>query len=251
MRRLIAAVVVLGLLVACSGSRAGSRAQEGPSPTGVSCSREIAEFVEALDDLDGRVEIGISMLDFVDAVVKLGETASDLDAAGAEDDCDSGVLDPALDAFRAFERARRTYKRCDYDCPPRVYRAIYLEWAKASIALRGLMERLAVAARRAVPPPEVCEPVAAARELAAGLQDGSIGTIEGATQAQDLQDVLLALKDDLDEIGRSHLEEEISAIVVALTDVSYQPEEPRTAQQLDFAVDDLGCPVEKEPTPIV
>lgn len=257
MRALVTGVTVMAVaLSGCSGERAGSAASPA-SASPSTCKAAIGDFVEQLDDLDARLEAGaLAFATFVGMVDELHEFDSAVMAARAEaagQSCHREVFARAVRALDAYSRARRMWLRCDVapSCGPRdVIGELDLLWAKASIALRGLTERLGITAGATAVPSEICALVAEAEELGDAVRSG-IMEVDAIALAQDLQNDLIAVRNDLTAAGRDDLEDEITALLAALADLSTRPEAESDLRALDLAVRDLACPdAEEDPTPL-
>jgi predicted small secreted protein len=252
MRRLVMAVVVAGALLAACGDDEGAGAPQSAAASSGPCGDVVAGFVEQLDDLDARLEIGMTLGDFEGAfreLERIAEAFTGPSPAQMDDRCKEEVLEPALAALDAYERGSQLWTSCEECSARELAKNLSVLWAEASLSLRGLAEELGLSPAPA--PAWLCEPVVQGRDLLAGLEDGSMSTGEGGAQAQDLVNDFLEAEDRLEAEGPEHLLDEVILTQGALSNLSTTFGEPDELEALEFALEEFGCPDEEDPTPLV
>jgi hypothetical protein len=146
------------------------------------CRSHVAGFVEALRDVDSRLDVGLSYSEYSDAVgdaaVERGRAGN---AASAGRAC-ARIANAAESAFNLYNGAVQTWNDCIFDDPISIYDVgctlddiefdLQLNWLKASDKVETAVERLESLGSSVPDPPKY---VTTVPRLAASVEDSIYG----------------------------------------------------------------------------
>lgn len=148
-----AAVTLLAIaLSACGGgvvpggeTTPDAPADDQPAVVPVNCPDEMVEFVEALQDLDSRLNVGLNFQAYSERVgdARVAYDRIDIDELGSG--CVEHVGAPAEDAMNAYIDAYNTWNDCigDIDCDnDSITPDLQAEWADATELVQGASDGL-------------------------------------------------------------------------------------------------------------
>lgn len=84
------------------------------------CTEDVAQLASALDELNSRIQVGLSYSDYTTEVgdVMVAYNRTDIDKISADRWCLGEVAVPLENAFQHFDKAMEVWKKCvgDWDC---------------------------------------------------------------------------------------------------------------------------------------
>ena len=147
-RRTAAATIlaVTMALAACGGAASiPPSATPQPDVVSVACVDSVGPFVEALQDLNSRLNVGLNQAAYSEKVGDVRVAYDRIDWTEVEALCITQVGKPAEDAFNAYVRANSAWSKClqarncNYD---KVRPRLQKEWASATELLDAIEKRL-------------------------------------------------------------------------------------------------------------
>ena len=155
--RSIGTLVIATLLASCGGGAlvptsaanssapASTTARPTPIPEAVSCPDPVVTFVEALEELDSRLTIGLNFTDYSERVGDARVAYDRIDVADLDEACLDQVAVPAEDALNAYVNAYTIWNDCisDADCDnDSITPELQAKWAEATELILTLREAL-------------------------------------------------------------------------------------------------------------
>jgi hypothetical protein len=115
-RGLLTLVAMSSLTASCimverSGGNGESQSGEGSKEAQIRCQLDTEEFLDALRELDSRLEVGVQLASYLELVGD-AQAAFDRMTAGVSDDCREQVGIPGAHALNAHIVAGATWNRC-------------------------------------------------------------------------------------------------------------------------------------------
>jgi len=113
----------------------GASEAEPPDVILVDCPDEVVEFVETLEDLDSRLNVGLNFQAYSERVGDSRVAYDRIDIQDLGSGCIDHVGSPAEDAMNAYIRAYNTWNDCigDIDCDnDSITPDLQAEWAEAT-----------------------------------------------------------------------------------------------------------------------
>jgi hypothetical protein len=151
-------VLIAGALGACGGAvvpggaSTDREATARPSPTAdiadvvpVDCPDEVVELVEALEDLDSRLSVGLNFAAYSERVGDARVAYDRIDVDDLDGGCIEHVGAPAEDAMNAYVRAYNVWNDCisDIECEnDTITPDLQAEWADATELVEQAREGL-------------------------------------------------------------------------------------------------------------